>query len=56
MKFIHYLERISGISVYPMISLLLFFAFFSFLLWYAWCAPKRLMDYGADLPNSDENL
>jgi hypothetical protein len=27
MKFINYLESISGISVFPMISLLVFFAF-----------------------------
>jgi len=28
MKFSHYLEKITGVSIYPMISLLLFVAFF----------------------------
>ncbi|XZF14972.1 CcoQ/FixQ family Cbb3-type cytochrome c oxidase assembly chaperone [Chitinophagaceae bacterium MMS25-I14] len=31
MKFIHYLERISGVGIYPLCSLLIFFLFFSAL-------------------------
>jgi hypothetical protein len=31
MKFKHYLESISGIGIYPVISLVIFFGFFSIL-------------------------
>ena len=34
MKFINYLESIAGIAIYPMISLLIFFIFFSVLIVY----------------------
>jgi cytochrome c oxidase cbb3-type subunit 4 len=40
MKFINYLESITGISIYPMISLLVFFIFFTLLVLYAWKADK----------------
>lgn len=34
MKFIHYLERITGVGMFPLISLMIFFAFFAgLLLW-----------------------
>ena len=41
MKFINYLESISGIAIYPMISLLLFFGFFSVLIIYVVKAGKE---------------
>lgn len=34
MKFINYLEGISGISIYPMFSLLMFFVFFIVLIYF----------------------
>jgi len=33
MKFINYLTSISGVEVFPMISMLLFVAVFSYVLW-----------------------
>ena len=41
MKFIHYLETITGVAIYPLISLLLFFSFFSLLGWWAIRANKN---------------
>jgi len=41
MKFINYLESISGIAVYPMISLIIFFGFFSLLLVYVIKSDKQ---------------
>jgi hypothetical protein len=34
MKFINYLEGISGVSIYPMFSLLVFFIFFVVLIYF----------------------
>lgn len=41
MKFIHYLESIMGIGIFPLISLILFFAFFTVLLLYVFRADKQ---------------
>jgi hypothetical protein len=41
MKFIHYLESISGIAIYPMISLVIFVTFFSLLIVYVLKADKQ---------------
>ena len=41
MKFIHYLERITGVGVFPMISLLIFFVFFIVLLAWVLKADKK---------------
>jgi hypothetical protein len=38
MKFIHYLETIAGIDIYPLISLIIFFVFFTLLLVYVYKA------------------
>ncbi len=35
MKFINYLESIAGVSIFPMISLMIFFIFFVSLIIYA---------------------
>ena len=56
MKFKHYLESIAGIGVYPMISLIIFFGFFSLLT--LWVVRVR-KDYIADMkqiPLSDNEL
>jgi len=41
MKFIHYLKSISGIGIYPMISLFIFFTFFALLLVYVFKTDKK---------------
>ncbi|GAH92645.1 unnamed protein product, partial [marine sediment metagenome] len=44
MKFRNYLETIAGVGIYPLISLLIFFAFFVGLLIYVWGLDKRKLD------------
>ncbi|UKJ05922.1 CcoQ/FixQ family Cbb3-type cytochrome c oxidase assembly chaperone [Solitalea lacus] len=50
MKFINYLESISGVSVYPMISLMVFFIFFIALGIYVLKAPKQYFDEVSNIP------
>lgn len=54
MKFINYLTSISGIGIFPLISLLLFFLFFLFLALYVFRADKERMKYIAAIPIEDE--
>jgi len=41
MKFIHYLESITGVGIYPLASLLIFFLFFTSLTIWALRADKK---------------
>lgn len=41
MKFINYLESITGVAIFPMISLTIFFLFFLLLLLYVVKADKK---------------
>jgi len=41
MKFINYLESISGVAIYPLFSLLVFFLFFAALLLFVFKANKN---------------
>lgn len=50
MKFINYLESIAGISVYPMISMFIFFSFFILLTVYALKADKGHINILKNLP------
>jgi len=50
MKFIHYLTSITGVGIFPLISLLIFFLFFSALLVYALKADKARLKYLSNLP------
>ena len=50
MKFIHYLESIAGIAIYPMISLFIFFIFFTVLIVYALRADKQHISILENLP------
>jgi hypothetical protein len=50
MKFIHYLEKITGIEVYPMISLIVFFVFFTLLLLYIFKTDKHHFSKIENLP------
>ena len=56
MKFINYLESIGGIEIYPMISLFIFFAFFSALTNYALKADKQHINELKNIPlDKEEN-
>lgn len=50
MKFINYLESIAGISIYPMISLFIFFTFFLALTIYALRADKQHINMLKNIP------
>lgn len=55
MKFINYLESISGIGVYPLISLLIFFIFFLGVFVYVQKGSKEYFDTLSNIPlSSDE--
>lgn len=50
MKFIHYLEKITGVGIYPLISLMIFFVFFSVLLLWIGKADKKYIDVLKNIP------
>lgn len=54
MKFINYLESIAGIAIYPMISLFIFFAFFSLLIIYTVRADKQHINELKNMPLDNE--
>lgn len=55
MKFIKYLEGISGVSIYPMASLLIFTIFFLLAAFWAFKADKQMMDQISHIPlDNDE--
>lgn len=56
MKFRHYLETITGVDVYPMISLLLFFAFFTALAIWALKANKQYISDSKNLPLDNNDI
>lgn len=56
MKFINYLESITGVGIYPLISLLIFFLFFIAVGVYLIKGRKEYFDTLAHLPlNNNEN-
>lgn len=56
MKFINYLTSISGIGLFPLISLLVFITFFILLAFYVLKADKTRFNYLAELPvDKNEN-
>jgi hypothetical protein len=50
MKFIHYLEKISGVSIYGISSFLLFGVFFLIMLIWALKADKNLIEEIRHIP------
>lgn len=50
MKFIDYLQTITGVSIYPMISLVIFTVFFIFAAIWAFKADKKMMDHISQIP------
>lgn len=56
MKFINYLEKITGVDVYAMSSFMIFFAFFLVMALWAWKADKGLINTLSNIPlEKDEN-
>ena len=54
MKFRHYLETITGVELYPLISLAIFFLFFLALLVYVIRADKKEVFEMKSLPLDNE--
>ena len=51
LKFIkNHMESISGIEMYPLISLILFFTFFVALFWWVFTAKKSYINEVKNLP------
>lgn len=50
MKFINYLESITGIAVYPLIGFIVFFVFFLAVTLYALKADKKHLNEIAEIP------
>ena len=56
LKFVkNHMESISGIEIYPMISLLIFFIFFVALFWWVFTAKKEYIDRMSAIPLDNEN-
>ena len=55
LKFIkHHMDTIMGIEIYPMISLLIFFIFFTVLILWVVRSDKRYISNMAKMPLEDE--
>jgi hypothetical protein len=50
MKFIHYLETITGVGIFPLISLLIFFVFFTVLLFWILRVDKKYISELKNIP------
>lgn len=44
MKFINYLEKITGVDIYALSSFSIFFVFFTLMALWAWKADKKLIE------------
>lgn len=56
LKFIKgHMETITGIEVYPIISLLIFFLFFVLLFWWVFTAKKDYIQNMEQIPLETEN-
>lgn len=49
------LRSIDNIAIWPVISFVIFFAFFIGLLWYAFTADKNFIKRMSNMPIDDEN-
>jgi len=49
------MESISGIEIYPLISLLIFFIFFVILFWWVFTAKKEYIEKVSNLPLDNQN-
>lgn len=48
------METIDGIATYPMISLLIFFLFFSALFWWVFTTSKERIKEMSEMPLNDQ--
>lgn len=56
MKFINYLDSISGIGIFPMISLMIFFTFFVGLGFVVAFMDKSYLNHMNNLPLEDDTI
>jgi len=50
------LENIDGVEIYPMISLLIFFIFFTILFWWVFTAKKAHISEVSNIPLEDDTI
>jgi len=50
MKFINYLERITGVGIYPLTSFIMFFLFFIVVTIWVFKTKKSFMNYMSNVP------
>jgi cytochrome c oxidase cbb3-type subunit 3 len=50
MKFINYLESIAGVSIYPLVSLIMFFVFFAAVTFYVIKVDKNYIERAKNIP------
>ncbi len=50
MKFINYLEKITGVDVYALSSFSIFFTFFIVMALWAWKADKKMIEEISRIP------
>ncbi|GAA3581217.1 CcoQ/FixQ family Cbb3-type cytochrome c oxidase assembly chaperone [Snuella lapsa] len=56
LKFVkNHLESITGVEIYPIISLLIFFTFFVVLFWWVFTAKKDYIKTVSNLPLDNQN-
>ncbi|MDB9961595.1 CcoQ/FixQ family Cbb3-type cytochrome c oxidase assembly chaperone [Oceanihabitans sp.] len=56
LKFVkNHMDSISGIEIYPIISLLIFFAFFVVLFWWVFTAKKDYIKTVSNIPLDNQN-
>jgi cbb3-type cytochrome oxidase subunit 3 len=55
MKFINYLESITGIGVFPLASLIIFTGFFTVMLLYVFRMDKKHIDHMSNIPLEDDS-
>ncbi|MBL7831281.1 MAG: hypothetical protein JNK41_09665 [Saprospiraceae bacterium] len=56
MKFIHYLERIVGVDIYPLLSLIIFGSFFLVVLVWLYNTDKTYFEEVSRIPLSENEL
>ena len=56
LKFVkNHMDSISGIEIYPIISLLIFFGFFVILFWWVFTAKKEYINNVSNIPLDNQN-
>ena len=56
LKFVkNHMESITGIEIYPIISLLIFFVFFVALFWWVFTAKKEYIETVSNIPLDNQN-